>query len=174
MEGKNKRFFLFIPENPWYLLLSICNYSSAWYHQPKGWRWLSGIVFEWRGRLHPCSWILFVGSFLGCQQRFIPGSLITRWDGGGARRNRSIDAVTLFLRSLLTFHYITLRNSSMSPVKCVLLTEPHARQSISSFLASAQPHVTCQLQRNLTCTAAGLLIFISHPCWRQAGTSWFS
>lgn len=82
MEGKSKRFFLFIPENPWYLLLTICNYSSVWHHQLKGWCWLSGIACEWRGRLHPYSWILFAGSFLGCQQRFIPGSLIKRQDGG--------------------------------------------------------------------------------------------
>lgn len=86
---KNKRFFLFIPENPWYLLLTICNYGSVWHHQPKGWCWLSGIVCEWRGRLHPCSWILFAGSFLGCQQRFISGSLITCRDGGGGRRDHS-------------------------------------------------------------------------------------
>lgn len=96
-------------------------------------RFVSGIVCEWRRRLHPCSWILFAGSFLECQQHFILGSLITRQNSGGSRRDRSFDAVTLFLCRLLTFHYITLQNSSVSPVKCVLLTEPHTRQSISSF-----------------------------------------
>lgn len=170
---KKKVFSLFIPENPWYLLLRRCNNCSVWHHQPKGSCRLSGIVCEWRRRLHPCCWILFAGSFLGCQQRFILGSLITRQNGGGSRRDRSFDAVTLFLCHLLTFHYITLQNSSVSPVKCVLLTEPHTRQSISSFLVSAQSHVTCQLQRNLMYVATGLRIFISQPCWRRTATGWF-
>lgn len=120
MEGGKKEFFLFIPENQWFLLLTIFNYSSVWHHRPKGSCWVSGNVCVWLGRLHPCSWILFGGTFLGCQQRFIPGSIITHWDhGGGGGGDRSIDAVILFLPRLLTFHNITLQNNSVSPIQTV-------------------------------------------------------
>lgn len=88
--------------------------------------------------------------------------------GGG---DRSFDAVTLLLRCLLTFHYITPQNSSMSPVKCVLLTEPRTRQSISSVVTSAQPNVTCQLQRKLLYTAAGFLS--ACPCVSRNNTGSF-
>lgn len=95
-EKEKKSFCLPIPENLWYLLLKICNYSLVWHHQSKGLCWLSGIICQWHGRLHPCSWILFAESFIGCQQRFIPGLLIMCQDSGGGRRVRSFDAVALF------------------------------------------------------------------------------
>lgn len=57
---------------------------------------------------------------------------------GGGGGGLPFDAVTLFLRRLLTFHCITPQNSGVSPVKCVLLTQPSGRQSVSSVLASAR------------------------------------
>lgn len=110
---------------------------------------------------------LVVGSALFQAHSSGVGTLV----GGGG--NRSLDAVTLLLCRLLTFHCITLQSSSMSPVKCVLLTEPHIRQSISSFLALPQPHVTCQLQKKISYAASGLRIFISQQCWRLTGTCCF-
>lgn len=112
--------------------------------------------------------ILFAGSFLGCQQRFFPGSLITRQDGraGGREGDRPLDAVTLFLRRLLTFHYITPQNSSVSPVKCVLLTEPSARQSVSSVLTSAQTlPVNCKENSHGCCGFMGLYRPILDRCY---------
>lgn len=90
-KGKKKGFSSFLT---WKSTIStvkntVYNYSSVWHHQPKGSCWLSGIVCKWHGRLHPCSWILFAGSFLGCQQRFILGSLIMLRDGSRGRRDRS-------------------------------------------------------------------------------------
>lgn len=111
--------------------------------------WATWITLSWAPcltQMHHCSWILFVGSFSWLSPALSSG--LTHHASGRGERDWSFYAVTLFLRRLLTFHYISLQNHRVSPVKCVLLTEPYTWQSIACILTSSQSHVTCQLKEN--------------------------
>lgn len=96
---KNQIFFLFYPQNSMIFVsyssfnLSITSASKTITFTVDVHLSVMWIAPSRAPRLthmsHP-SWILFVGSFLGCQRHFFPGSLITRSEQGEGGRRGSV------------------------------------------------------------------------------------